>query len=44
MTGATVSAGTIAGDVVIPTSSLVRGKYIFVVKANGIQQAVKFIH
>ena len=44
MTGATVSAGTIAGDVVIPTSSLVRGKYIFVVKANVIQQAVKFIH
>lgn len=44
MTGATVSAGTIAGDVIIPTSSLVRGKYIFVVKANGIQQAVKFIH
>lgn len=44
MTGATVSAGTIAGDVVIPTSSLVRGKYIFVVKTNGIQQAVKFIH
>lgn len=44
MTGATVSAGTIAGDVVIPTSSLVRGKYIFVAKANGIQQAVKFIH
>lgn len=44
MTGATVSAGTITGDVVIPTSSLVRGKYIFVVKANGIQQAVKFIH
>lgn len=44
MTGATVSVGTIAGDVVIPTSSLVRGKYIFVVKANGIQQAVKFIH
>ncbi len=44
MTGATVSAGTIAGDFIIPTSSLVRGKYIFVVKANGIQQAVKFIH
>lgn len=44
MTGATVSSGTIAGDVVIPTSSLAKGKYIFVVNANGMQQAVKFIH
>lgn len=44
MTGSTISAGTISGDAVIPVSSLAKGKYIFVVKANGKQQAVKFIH
>ena len=44
MLGSVEAAGTIAGDAQISTASLPKGMYIFVVKADGKQKAVKFIH
>ncbi len=44
MLGSVEAAGTIAGDVQISTASLPKGMYIIVVKADGKQKAVKFIH